>query len=157
MAAIQIFPYLNSRGNLALPLSRCLFAHFPHFFLTVIINLIVWGQSVTSHVQNVFQKMSSDWVCETLNQTKKELLLHQVLHSDRNPNRKLNYHSIYPIGYTYVIFILNIYNCITCMQWKRKKQKSMHKMFNEQNNLHQNIKLFSSLPKETNQIHHRLS
>ena len=58
--------YLNRRSNLALPLSWSLFVHFPRLFLTIIIDLIVLGQFVSSLFQNIFQEMCVNRVGKAL-------------------------------------------------------------------------------------------
>lgn len=60
--------YLNSRSNLGLSFSEglSLFLHFPRFFLTIVINLIIRCQSISSPFQNIFKKMCSNRKCKTL-------------------------------------------------------------------------------------------
>lgn len=63
-----LYLYLNSRSNLALSFSESLrlFLHFPCFFLTIIINLIIRCQPMSSSFQNILKKMCSNWKCKTL-------------------------------------------------------------------------------------------
>lgn len=65
--------YLNKSSDLVFPFSwHQLSLCFPHFLLSIVINLVKRSQLVPSHFQYIFQKVSLHWICKALNYTKSQ-------------------------------------------------------------------------------------